>query len=194
MTTLYNGVDASTPGEFLPGNNVRIIAGYVGASDLPGQPDTPHIWTVAEWNRFLDPTGIVRALPIYTHDYMGDAEQDAQNANDAATDLGWDPDNGSRAMVLDSEFLKDNVYVGALRRALNKLGWLLMTYERTPLQDPDTDLRWIFDVLPRHVPPPRSLPAGWDGWQWNWAGQWDLNIFSQRVYDLCGIGPRRRMP
>jgi hypothetical protein len=187
--TLYHGADASEPEIALP-NGYRIVAGYIGALDLPGPPDTPHIWTVQEWNRFLDQAGNVRALPIYTHDYPGNPSQDAQNADDAATDLGWDPDNGSRIMAWDSEFLSDNTYCAGLKRALNVRGWRLMTYERTPLQDPATDLRWIFNIQAPFTKPPSKLPAGADGLQWSFAGKWDLDIFSQTVFDGCGIGPR----
>ena len=191
---LYKGADASTPKAALP-SGYLIVAGYVGAPELPGQPDTPHVWTAAEWNQYLDPASPLyvpgcRALPIYTHDYPGDPVQDAANAMDAAADLGWDADRGSRVMAWDSEFLSDPGYCAGLRRALNLGGWLLMTYEKTALQDPPTDLRWLFHIQGLHSPPPRSLPAGADGLQWTFAGAWDLDLFSQRVYDLCGQGPR----
>ena len=193
--TLYAGADASQPGNPLP-PGTRIVAGYIGALDLPGQPDTPHIWTLDEWNLYLDPASQLyggpelRALPIYVHDFPGIPETDAANAIDAVTDLGWS-DRKSRIIAWDAEFLSDDAYAASLRRALHRGGFRLMTYEQTPLQDPSTDFRWIFRILPAHARPPRALPAGWDGWQWTFGARWDGDVFSAAVYDGCGRGPRR---
>ena len=197
--TLYPGVDAShIPGTPLPAGT-RIIAGYIGAKDLAGQPDTPHIWTAAEWNIYLDPGSPVyggpelRCLPIYTRDYQGNPDEDANNAADAATDLGWSHD-GSRVIAWDSEFLADDWYASNLRAGLHKRGFKLMTYEQTPAQDPSADFRWIFRILPRGSAQPTELPAGEDGWQWSFGNDWDHDVFSERVYHYCGQGLRKVNP
>jgi hypothetical protein len=198
VTTVYSGVDGAYPGQALPAGT-RIVAGYIGAKDLPGGPDTPHIWTRDEWNLYLDPRSALfgghdlRCLPIYVHDYPGDPVADANNAADAAIDLGWSHDR-SRIIVWDAEFLSVKSYAAALHLNLNRLGFELMTYEKTVLQDPSADFRWIFRILTAGSPEPTAIPAGEDGWQWAQHDPWDLDIFSQAVYNHCGQGPRGSKP
>jgi hypothetical protein len=203
--TLYPGVDASRePGTPLP-FGTRILCGYIGALDLAGRPDTPHIWTRDEWNAYADPDSplvapqdkpFLRLLPIFTRDFAGNPDNDANNAADAAIDLGWSHD-GSRVILRDAEFFRDDSYSAAFRARLNLRGFKDGTYEQTPTQDPSAQFRWIFDLVPRQ---PKALPPGWDGWQWAFPNTpggvpgWDRSVFSQRMYDYCGQGPRKVNP
>jgi hypothetical protein len=194
---LYKGVDASKPGHPLP-PGTSIVAGYVGAPELQGIPDTPHIWTRDEWNMYLDPLGqfyggpAIRALPIYTHDYGGDPVIDARNAIDAMLDLGWH--EGMRLLAWDSEFLIDQAYEEGLAAELWKQeGWGLLPYgvARTITQviaPPHSPGVWAAALQSTE---PRSLPAHWAGWQWAFGNTWDLDMFDQAVYIGCGKGSRR---
>jgi hypothetical protein len=194
--TLYNGADASRPGAPLP-IGTHIVAGYVGDPGLQGQPDTPHIWTQDEWNLYLDPASPlhvpgIRALPIYTHDYGGNPALDAINAVTAMKDLGWH--RGNRYLAWDSEFLIDKPYEDALAAELWRwAGWGLLPYgvARTITQvpvPPHSPGVWAAALQPQQ---PRFLPPGWAGQQWKFGDAWDLNVFSQAVYDGCGMGPRK---
>lgn len=198
---LYPGVDASNPGH-APGNplpaGTKILAGYVGALELAGQPDTPHIWTPDDWNQYLDPDSMLyggpdlRTLPIYTRDFTGNPTLDATNAIDGMIDLGWHP-NWQRICAWDSEFLINQAYEDEFAATLwDVAGWGELPYgvARTITQVP----------VPAHSPgvwgallqsaPPKFLPPGWAGQQWRFGQLWDFDVFSQAVYDQCGRGPR----
>ena len=189
---LYPGIDASTPGPLPPGP-ISIIAGYVGDDSLPGPPDTPHIWTTAEWNETLDAThGTARLLPIYTHNYPGDPKADAANAVSAVRAKGWAAGmtgDQRRIIALDLEIFVDRSYVAALETYIWDAGFAAMPYGSNyyVLQNPPGVGWWVADLVAR---PPRYLGQGVQGVQWQFGTVWDRNVFSQRVLDGCGIGPR----
>lgn len=195
--TLYKGADAAYPGNPLPGGTL-IVAGYVGAVELLGQPDTPHLWSRQEWNEYLAEDGQfhvpgIRGLPIYTHDYGGNPAIDAQNAVDAVLDLGW-TDKAQRLIAWDSEFLIDPAYQTGLDNELWVRGFRLLAYQ-SPTAASSTPMprggRWVFQLQPNQ---PRFLPAGWAGQQWAFGQAWDADVFSQAVYDGCGRGARVSNP
>jgi hypothetical protein len=196
MTTppvLYSGVDASQPPGTLPAWHVDIICGYVGDASLPGPPDTPHIWTPAEWNTLYEQSGgRVRMLPIYVHNYPGDPKQDAANAVAAARALGWAPNlagTSRRIIALDLETMVDRTYVAMLETYVWDAGFAAMPYGSNyyVLQNPPGVGYWVADLVTRA---PRYLGAQVQGVQWQWGAVWDRSVFSQRVWDGCGVGPR----
>lgn len=193
MTVLFDGADASQPGQPLPAGT-KILAAYIGATDLPGPPDTPHIWTRDEWNLYLDPGSELyggpelRVLPIYVHDFPGDPRADAQNAVDAAMDLGWK--RLDRIIAWDSEQLADEPYAKALDAYLWAQGFRLMIYEHDVTQNLITPHGGIWQVLLQRFKP-RVLKPPYEGQQWRFGQAWDLDVFSQFVYDNCGRGLRR---
>lgn len=199
----YNAVDASHPGAHLP-KGTSILFGYIGAMDLSGKPDTPHVWTLTDWNRYLSPHGDlyagphVRPVPVYTHDYPGDPARDAQNAVDAMADLGW-YDNVGRLLFWDAEALIDPWYTDALavecmRRGvrLGKYGELSTIESDPPVPGGTWFAKWQ-DTKPTAIP--ASL-----GVAWQWAsptqagGDWDLSICSPFVYANAGRGVRHIEP
>ena len=185
--TLYNGVDAAFPGAALPAGT-QILAAYIGEPTDPGPPDTPHIWTAAEWNSYLTVAPQLRFLPVYVHNYAGDAVADATNAANAATELGWIPGKG-RLIAFDLETFVDPPYVTDFDANLKQLGFETMPYGSAFYvdQNPPCAGRWVAQLTAN---PPRSLPAGAIGQQWKFGGSWDYDVFSQYVYDNCGRGPR----
>jgi hypothetical protein len=191
MTTpaLYPGVDASRPGQPLP-PGTRILAAYVGIANQYG-PDTPYIWTKDDWNSYHDQDPSIAFLPIYTHNYGGDPVADANNACDAIGDLGWVahvPGDHRRILAIDLEILVDPNYVAPLFEQINERGYSPMPYGSAfyVAQNPSGIGYWEALLTPN---PPTVLPAGVQGIQWKWAN-WDYDLFSQRVLDGCGIGPR----
>lgn len=195
---LHAGADASAPGKPLP-PGTTIVCGYVGAPDLPGQPDARHVWTLAEWNLYLEPSSALyggaelRALPIYVHDSPGNAVQDAANAADAVTDLGWAAGIG-RIIVWDAETLVDPAYCSDLNTELRRRGFRMCKYgsqgtiNRNPAVDGGS---WI--ATDSKVPV-LSMPGDRVGEQWLFSQDWDLNAFDAFVYANCGYGPRRPRP
>lgn len=198
-----NGVDASHPGAPLP-KGVGILFGYIGAKDLSGQPDTPYVWTLADWNRYLSPVGDlyagpqVRPVPIYVHDYPGDPVADAQNATDAMADLGWDMDAG-RLLYWDAELLIDASYTDALALECMKRGVRLGKYgslDFIELDPPVPGGTWFAKYQDTK---PDAIPANL-GVAWQWAspaqvgGAWDLSICTSFVYANAGRGIRQVEP
>lgn len=193
---LYNGADSASPGQPLPAGT-KILAAYVGAPDLPGQPDALHVWSIDEWNLYLDPGSKLyggpelRPCPIYLHDYRGNAAEDAANAIDAVMDLGW-TDQKLRIIADDLETLVDPVYVSQLNQEYRMRGFRMMKYGSSGFvnQNPPTDGGTWMALLTNRKP--TTLPAGIAvGQQWHFGQPWDLNVFSQFVYDNCGRGPRK---
>lgn len=201
--TLYNGVDASTPGAPLP-KGTTLLFGYIGAKDLSGQPDTPHIWTLTDWNRYLSPEGDlyagpnVRPVPIYVHDYPGDPIADADNACDAMADLGWAMDLG-RLLYWDAELLIDAQYTDALTVQCMKRGARLGKYGSLSTIEHDPPVPGGTWFAAYQDQKPDAVPANL-GVAWQWAsptqvgGAWDLTIATSFVYANAGRGIRRIEP
>ena len=194
LPALYKGVDSARAGNPLP-PYTKILAAYIGASDMPGRPDARHVWTMDEWNMYLNPDSVyyggaeLRALPIYVHDYPGDPLADAKNAADAAIDLGWS-DAVGRLLFWDAETLVDPAYCSALNLELRLLGFRLGKYgsQGTINQNPPVaGGTWI--ATDSRIAP-SQLPPGCVGDQWLFGGPWDFSVFGEFVYANCGRGPR----
>ena len=189
---LYDGSDASVPGRPLP-EPTDILCAYVGAADLAGQPDTPHIWTRAEWDKYLTAHRDLRVLPIYVHDFAGDPKADSDNAIDAIVDLGW-KEGIDRLLVLDMETRVDPAYVRAFDHYVASAGFRLMLYGSLVfvLQNPaPLGGYWAASLTRRR---PSVLPSfpGVRGQQWRFDFEgFDRSVFDRFVYDNCGRGLRR---
>lgn len=197
---LYNGVDASTPGAPLP-KGTHLLFGYVGALDLSGKPDTPHIWTLNDWNQYMHPDGPLyggprlRVVPVYTHDYAGDPWQDAANAVEACADLGWDLHKG-RLIYWDAELLVDAEYCDKLSHAISTHGMRmgkygsLSTIERNPPVPGGTWFAEWQDKKPATINPQNGV-----AWQWSSPEEnhtpWDMTVAERFVYDNAGREIRR---
>lgn len=195
---LYNGVDSATPGHPLP-RNTRILCVYIGAKDLPGQPDARHVWTIDEINQYMDPASKLyggpdlRVLPIFVHDYPGDPATLANNCCDAAVDLGWSNRLG-RLLVVDFETLIDPPYVGGVSAQITDRGFRMTKYgsQGTINQNPPVPGgTWMATDSGTR---PAVLPADRVGEQWLFDEPWDFSVFDQFVYDNCGVGPRKARP
>lgn len=188
---LYRGADAAFPGAPLP-QGTQILAAYVGSSGL-GRPDTPHIWTAGEWNRYLDADPALRLLPIYVHNFTDQApEVDAGNAVEAVRALGWAanmPGAQRRMIALDLETMVAFEWAAAVMLAIYDAGFMPVPYGsfRFVVQNPC--LLGYWEALLSRTPP-AVLAAGQLGVQWAFGGQWDSNVFSQAVWDACGVGRR----
>jgi hypothetical protein len=190
--TLHNGVDAAFPGGQLPAGT-SILAAYVGGEFQPGAPDTPHIWTASEWNHYLDVDPNLRLLPIYTHNFPGDPVADANNAVDAVRALGWAPNMPGdlrRIIAVDLEVFVDPPYVSALGTEIGNRGFAMMPYGSNGevKGNPPGIGYWVADLV---MTAQKTLGTGVQGVQYRFGQQWDYNVFSQRVYDGCGVGRRR---
>lgn len=187
--TLYNGADGAFPGAPLPAGT-SILAAYVGEPEDPGVPDTPHIWSGAEWNGYIEAQPDLRTLPIYTHNWPGDPVACAENAVNAVLELGWRPHIG-RIIVVDLEILVDVPYVQALDHEIGIRGFRLMkygSYSFVVQNGPVAGGTWAAALTRR---PPSILPPDVNGIQWQFGTAWDRDVFGPFAYDNCGQGPRR---
>lgn len=198
--SLYNGVDISTPGAPLP-KGTHLLFGYVGARDLSGRPDTPHIWTLDDWNQYVHPDSPLyggprlRVVPVYTHDYAGDPVVDAKNAVDACADLGWALHAG-RIIYWDAELLVDESYCDRLSLEISHQGMRMGKYGSldTIKRNPPVPGGTWFAKWQTEKPP--SLPSDLGvAWQWSSPAQngtpWDMTIADHFVYANAGREIRR---
>lgn len=116
--TLYRMFDASTPpGSPYPGS--AAVAGYVGGS-------TPHVWTLAEWQRFAE----LRQFPIWVGAGRTDGSADGAAAVEAVRNLGWAPNMPNRRfIVLDMETEVDPGYINDFAAPVNDGGFWTLIYE-----------------------------------------------------------------
>lgn len=188
--TLHNGCDAAFPGAALPAGT-GILCAYVGGQFQPGAPDTPHIWTGAEWNEYIEKQPALRLLPIYVHDYPGPPEIDADNAVDAVRALGWALMPGAlrRVIAFDTEMLQDPSYVQAVENRMNARGFSCMPYGSNNYvkSNPASFGYWVADYV-AHAP--KTLGIGVQGCQWHAGTLWDYSVFSDAVYQACAAGLR----
>jgi hypothetical protein len=184
MTGLYNGADASVPSKATLPAGTQIVAGYIGG-------DTPHVWTASEWNQF---TG-VRYLPIFVDDKESYANGTALGSAmaRAAVARGWYPSDDSDphlVLVVDAEITKAYEYYAEASDRVWELGFVLMQYRSAGSvgnEEQNTpSLTWVADYGQ-----PKPHTTIWGGYQYqpNVHG-WDLDVFSQYVYDRCATGPR----
>src|SRR5579862_8220270 len=192
---LYNGVDSATPGSPLP-KGTTLLFGYVGAPDLSGKPDTPHVWTLADWNQYMSPDGDhyggpnLRVIPVYTHDYPGNPNEDARNAVDACADLGWDLHVG-RLIYWDAELLVDEKYTDELAQCIHDRGMRMGKYGSlsTIESDPPVPGGTWFAAWRSEKPTTVPIDKG-VAWQWSSPEQnhtpWDMTVARAFVYDNAG--------
>jgi hypothetical protein len=116
--TLYRMFDASQPpGQPYPGS--AAVAGYIGGN-------TPHVWTLAEWQRFHD----LRQFPIWVGAGRTDGAADGQAAAAAAHALGWAPNRPDRrTIIVDVEALAMRAYLDAFSAPVWQAGYQTVVYE-----------------------------------------------------------------
>lgn len=196
----YNGADASTPGAPLP-KGTSILFVYIGEKNKAGAPDTPHIWTGAECNLYLDADSDLyggphlRICPVYTKDFADDPGLDAQNAIEAMQDLGWTMHIG-RLLFWDSELLIDATYTDRLALECMTMGVRLGKYGSLSTINHDPPVPGGTWFAEWQNTKPASIPPGvGDAWQWasptQVGGSWDRTIAKPFVYANCGRGIRR---
>jgi hypothetical protein len=110
--------DASIPpAQAYPG--CVAVAGYIGGN-------TPHIWTIPEWQRF----GALVQFPIWVGAGRSDGAYDGQAAAGAMHAHGWNPGSPNRrGCVLDMEGQVNPGYVDEFGVSIWQAGYQTFIYE-----------------------------------------------------------------
>lgn len=189
--TLYNGADAAFPGAPLP-PGTQLLNIYVGDPGA-GAPDTPHIWTPGEANAYLENDDQLKFLPTYVHNYAdGDPTADADNGCDAIERMGWaphKPGDENRILWIDCETLVADSYFWQVQQRVVERGFTPGLYGSTYFVVQNRALFGYWFAEPNNHKP-SVLTGNQQGIQWQWAAQWDRSVFTRRVWDGAGIGPR----
>jgi hypothetical protein len=187
--TLYRMFDASRPpAEPFPG--CYAVAGYIGGN-------TPHVWTLAEWQRF----GHLRQLPIWVADLRPtglSAYGQAHAAVSAAEDLGWAPNRHERrAIGLDLETAEVPDFVAVFAEVLHLAGFSCWPYGSAAFlfANPTEDGYWVAEY-PGPGPviryPGEDVVAHQYAADVAWRdGAVDLSVISGAGLEHLGRGPRR---
>lgn len=184
--TLVRMFDAAfPPATGYPG--AEAVAGYIGGR-------TPHIWTRAEWARFV---GLYQ-LPIWTADFTQDPARSADAAADAAEALGWIAHHADvwRAIVVDGEDIIDEPWIRAFGRELQVRGFLCWPYLSLSALagDPAGFQVWLADwdgFAGLEGPQPEVLAHQYRP-NVPWGGtKVDLSVVAAAVLPSFGIGARQ---
>lgn len=184
--TLYNGADASKPDLATVPPNTQILAGYVGG-------DTPHVWLPDEWNEILETQPQTRFLPIYVDSNASftNGTELAKAAVSAVMDRGWAPfQPNRRVIVIDCEENTNYQYYAEASDAIWSAGFVMIQYRSAGSvgnqQQNPPDVTWV-------AVPGQPKPSGmiWAGYQYHWGKEWDLDVFSEFVWNGCGQGLRK---
>jgi hypothetical protein len=127
--------DASTP-PHNPPTGFDAAAGYIGG-------DTPHVWTIDEWQRL----GKLAKLPIWVQDNPRDAQQAQAEAFAALSRLyhiGCPP---GHAIALDLEMAVHPGYVDAFHKVMRWAGFYVWVYgsRSVVMRNPACDGYWVAD-------------------------------------------------
>ena len=115
---LYRMFDAAYP-PVQPFPGCQAVAGYIGGN-------TPHVWTLAEWQRFA---GLVQ-FPIWTGYQRTNGAADGQAAAQLMHQLGWNPGSPyRRAVILDMEDEPNGAYGDGFGSAVWAAGYQTFVYE-----------------------------------------------------------------
>lgn len=183
--TLYRAFDASVPppGPF-PGSDA--VMGYLGP-----ETNTPHVWSVAEWQRFA----ALRQFPIWVGAGRTNGPGDGTVAADMMHSLGWKPFAAVRRfLIVDMESEVNPEYVNGLADAVNSAGYDTVVYESESAVDgnPVRSGIWLADwngiaSIPR-IPGVIAVQYYPD---LAYAGtQIDLSVISEDMLAHGGEGPR----
>ena len=187
--SISHAFDASTP-PTRPFPGCQAAFGYIGG-------DTPHAWTVDEWN-MATANGELRAMPIWVAVPGMPADQQAHEAAKAAVGFGWKAHAMiRRAIAFDSEALEDSAIIRAFAHVLRLEGFEPVDYRSAEAMfaDPSGCLEWVAHWNVNPGPFTRYQVAFQYAHDLPWAGTLcDLSAFSDELWPMLGRGLRRYVP
>jgi hypothetical protein len=177
--TLYKCFDAAFPPQSAP-PGAQAVLGYLGRA---GQ--TPHVWTMPEWDRFAH----LRQYPAWVPDFGADPGAEAVQAVLAMLDHGWAPRQAeTRAIVCDLETSVHPGWYQAWADRIGTEGFVSVAYGSlsTVLENAAAHL-WVaaWDSDP-HLEPGQTIHAH----QYQSGPDWDLSVIDEWLWDRGGEGAR----
>jgi hypothetical protein len=176
---LYKVFDAAFPPAAAP-PGAQAVLGYLGRE---GQ--TPHVWTLPEWQRF----GHLRQFPAWVPDFTRDPGAEADSAANAAMALGWAPHQSlPRAIVIDMETSVRRAWYAAIAARIGFRGFTPVAYgSLSTIFGNAASNNWVaaWDGIPVEQP-------GQDinGTQYAAGGAVDWSVIDSWLWDRAGEGPR----
>jgi hypothetical protein len=177
MRTMY---DAAFPPKNPPQHDA--IAGYIGGN-------TPHVWTVAEWEDQTAKSGARFWLPIYVRSNPGSHDP----FNDAAIACNWLLNRGmpeGMTLALDYETAVNANYLEEFDGVVSRAGWRVAVYGSisTVRKNPEpSGGYWIADWTGRPHIVPGSVATQWSG-SGPFGGAYDPNLVadSMPLWQIAG--------
>jgi hypothetical protein len=176
---VYKVFDASTPPLIAP-PGAQAVLGYIGRA---GQ--TPHIWTLPEWDRFAR----LRQFPAWVPSIGANPTGDAILATGLAMNLGWAPHQPNpRAIICDLETNIARDWYSLWAAQVIRDGFTPVAYGSlsTVLQNAALDV-WAADWndIPQ-LQPGQTI----HGTQYVAGGAVDWSVVDSWLWDRGGEGPR----
>jgi hypothetical protein len=176
---LYKVFDAAVPPATAP-PGAQAVLGYIGR---PGQ--TPHVWTLPEWQRF----GRLRQFPCWVPDLTAPGNIEADAAIEAAMMLGWAPGQPNpRAIVCDLETHEVPAWYNSWAAGIIDRGFTPVAYgSLSAVLANAADDVWAADWndVPR-LQPGQTI----HGTQYVAGGAVDWSVIDSWLWDRGGEGPR----
>lgn len=182
---LYKVFDASTPPSATPPGAEGVL-GYVGRAG-----ETPHVWTVEEWQRFQH----LRQFPCWVPDLSNDPAKDAVEAVDAVMALGWAkmPGAETRVIVLDGETAEFPAWYTRWSNAVAEDGFYPVAYGSYAYVGAQFAYNvWAadWDNVPQLAPGKTIGGTQYEAGV-TWAGtRIDLSVIDSNLFNRGGVGPR----
>lgn len=175
--------DAAFPPQ-QPYPGCQAVAGYIGGN-------TPHVWTVPEWQRF----GHLVQFPVWVGYQEADPAGHGQVCAETMHARGWNPGSPNRrAVILDEETQVDKAWLDAFAAEVWAAGYQTFIYGSlaTVLGNPPKEGYLVADWTGVPAIPPYADVLGcqyqasvpWEG------TQVDLSVITDTMLAHGGIGPR----
>jgi len=181
--------DASKPPSIVYPGSIA-VGGYLGGN-------TPHAWTVQEWNN-ASGNGRLRMLPIWVGYLESDPIGHAKQAAATAINLGWKAFAHNRRYIgLDKETQTDVVWQSAFAAQLSLEGFSCIDYRSLSaiVSDPTPSNadNWVadWDVPPNFNEAPRIEAIQFAANISFASTEVDLSVISKRMFEHLGRGPRK---
>lgn len=162
------------------------VLGYIGKTTTDGRKldYATHVWTLQQWLRFEH----LRQFPCWPLSPATDPDEQGDAAAEAAAALGW---HKGRLIIGDEEASKDAARFAKWAARVESHGYRSGWYGSAGYAA-SYDCEFKILARPDGI---ETIPDGFEGKQYQWdvhvpGGVVDLSVFSHRLMEHGGVGPR----